>query len=107
MTRSFVAVLVGLIVLAGSFLGANAVAQDDAQTAGHPLVGSWLVTFPGDPTIPPSLYTFGADGTVVGTSADGARHGSWAATGPRTADLTVVGLAGPGQAVAALVRPTW
>lgn len=105
MTRPrVVAVLFGLIALAGSVFGAGALAQDDEQSAGHPLVGSWMVSFPNNPATPPSLYTFGADGTVVGESADGARHGSWAATGERTADLTVLGLVGPGPVDVGLVR---
>lgn len=100
-------VLIGFIVLGWLLAGTRSFAQD-AQDAtsreGHPLVGSWLVTVPNAPGVPPSLYTFGADGTVVGASADGARHGSWEATSETAGDFVVVGLSGPGSAVIGLVR---
>ena len=67
-------------------------AQD--ATPPHPLVGAWLVASPGDPSRTLGLNTFGADGTALFTPEDGrAFHGVWESTGPRTAALTVVGLA--------------
>lgn len=78
------------------FIGANAMwgsaAQDvtPSSHAVHPIVGSWVLSSNAD--IPPSVYTFGADGAVVGTSVEGTRHGAWRPTGERTALVTVAGL---------------
>ena len=73
-----------------------AVAQDatpDAAAA-HPLVGAWLVAVPADPSRTVALNTYGADGNVQVTIDTGnASHGTWEATGPHTAALTVVGFA--------------
>ena len=97
--RVTLVVLLVALVLGSALLAGRTMAQDtEVVPSGHPLVGSWLIVFPADPVAPPSLYTFGADGTVVGSSATGARHGSWEATGDRSAAFTVLGLAGPGPA---------
>lgn len=107
MNRRFVTfVLLGLLVLGAPLLGGRALAQGEGGVPeGHPLVGSWLILFPDAPLTPPSLYTFGADGTVVGDSDGGPRHGSWEATGDRTGAFTVVGLGeGPAGAVLGLVQ---
>ena len=86
--------LLGVLALGSSLFGGRILAQEDTGVPeGHPLVGSWLIVFPDDPQPPPSLYTFDGDGTVIGTSAAGARHGSWTATGDRTGTFTVLGSA--------------
>jgi hypothetical protein len=61
------------------------------STAGHPLVGSWLLeNTPENPTTAYTLFSVHADGTYVEASADGTvRLGSWEATGPTTATLTI------------------
>ena len=67
-------------------------AQDEPN--GHPIVGSWILEFPDSPDSPPSFYTFSADGTVVGTSAAGGRHGAWELDDDgQTVVFTVAGLA--------------
>jgi hypothetical protein len=67
----------------------------------HPLVGSWLADIDaGDPSDPPALITFRADGTYVQSEIDGV--GAWAATGEQTAALTLHSL-GPGPDGAAVV----
>jgi len=97
--------LLGLVLLGAPLFGDRVLAQGDADVPDrHPLVGSWLVLFPDAPAAPPSLYTFGADGTVVGSSDAGPRHGAWEATGDRTGAFTVVGLGeGPAGVVRGLV----
>ena len=104
MRRPILLAAAALVILAGAFaLSRGATAQDDA-TDEHPLVGSWVLTFPDDPGVPPSLYTFSADGTVIGTNVQGTRHGAWESTGPQTADMTIVGYpVGPVRIVSALV----
>ena len=92
-------VLLIVLALGSTLVAARVLAQDGEEVpVGHPLVGSWLITFPDVPGTPPSLYTFDADGTVVGSSATGARHGGWEATGDRSGAFTVLGLAGEGPA---------
>lgn len=78
----------------GLVLVGRGLAQDETADLGdHPLVGSWLVTFPDSPDTPPSLYTFAADGTVIGSSAAGPRHGAWrSAADDQTAEFTVFGV---------------
>jgi hypothetical protein len=89
-------VVLGLVVFRGtSGIGA----QDATEMAGHPLVGTWLLdTDTDDPTNPPSLASFGADGIYTEVDADGsAGMGSWEATGPDTAALTFHGLGDEGM----------
>ena len=104
--RLAISALVGLVVLVSSLVGTGALAQDAGDTPEeHRLVGSWLILFPDDPGAAASLYTFGADGTIVGSSAAGPRHGTWEATGDRTAAFTVLGLVGgPQLPVVGLLR---
>ena len=100
-----------LSVVAAVLLGALAVgrslptpAQDatPGPSAGHPLVGTWIVDPEvDDPTNPPSFDVYMADGTAINVGSEGATAGAWEATGPRTATLTFAGLmreAGPGTA---------
>jgi hypothetical protein len=71
-------------------------AQDSTPdaAAAHPLVGAWLVAVPADPSRPVALNTYGADGTAHFTVDTGsALQGTWEATGPHTAALTMVGFA--------------
>ena len=57
---------------------------------GGAVVGSWLAdTDTEEPSNPPSLLVFHADGTYVEVNDGGAGAGAWAATGARTADLTI------------------
>lgn len=84
--------LVGALALGGS---AGTTAQDatPAATAGHPLVGTWLLDSEVDNEADaPSVTAFAADGTAVDAGSDGASVGTWEATGPRTATLTLVGV---------------
>lgn len=81
----------GLLALAAAGRGTSTVAQQGtATTAGHPLVGTWRLTF-ADPHQPPTLDTFHADGTMtqIGTPDDQGA-GVWQATGDRTANVTIV-----------------
>jgi hypothetical protein len=68
---------------------ANLGAQDTGM-AGHPLVGTWVLnTNADDPTTPPTLASFSADGIYTQVDAEGAVGiGAWQATGPNTADMT-------------------
>ena len=71
----------------------SSAAQDGtpAAGAGHPLVGTWFVdAFPDDPTNPPDLSVYTADGGVIDISGGQAAGGAWEATGPRTAAVTFV-----------------
>ena len=63
------------------------------ETAGHPLVGTWVIDPEvEDPANPPSFDAFMADGTLVNIGSDAASVGSWEVTGPRTATMTFAGL---------------
>jgi hypothetical protein len=53
---------------------------------GHPLAGTWIVTFE-DPSQPPAIGIWGADGSFVSA---GNLYGVWEASGPRTALFTWV-----------------
>jgi hypothetical protein len=83
-------VLGGLVV----FSYTPTIGAQDAEMAGHPLVGTWLLdTDADDPTNPPSLASIGADGIYTEVDADGSvGMGSWQSTGPNTAELTFHGL---------------
>jgi hypothetical protein len=73
-----------------------------AATAGHPLVGSWVLANPvADPPQLGGFITFGADGNVFGSGTDVARvinlrhferpqDGVWEATGPRSGAVALV-----------------
>jgi hypothetical protein len=75
-----------------------AAAQDAADLAGHPLVGTWLVMTPGG-VVP---QTFSPDGSTVGAlppsyvdpmfgvTLQGTLLGRWEATGERSGHFTVV-----------------
>jgi hypothetical protein len=60
-------------------------------TAGHPLVGTWVMEFlPEDDASAPVVNVFTADGIFFDVGADFA--GVWAATGPTTAAFTFIGI---------------
>ena len=99
-TVPFLVVAVWLIgSLAVGTAGPGAGAQDAATPtplADHPLVGSWLIAVAEDPSRPQTLNTFWADGNALFTVADGTTfQGTWVATGPRTAALTLYAIASP------------
>jgi hypothetical protein len=73
-----------------ALMGSGALAQDASPgTAGHPLVGAWLVdTNAADDTNPPSTVVFHDDGTYLEIDVDGVAAGVWEPTGPQTAALT-------------------
>ena len=75
-------------------------------TAGHPLVGTWVVDPEvDDPSNPPSFDAFMADGTLVNIGSDGTSVGTWEATGPRTASFTFAGLVeGTGSGAFFIIR---
>ena len=86
------ALLVGAVGI-GRSAGAAAQEATPAATAGHPLVGTWIVDPEvADPTNPPSFDVYMADGTAINVGSEGATAGAWEATGPRTATLTFAGL---------------
>jgi hypothetical protein len=93
---------ISLVVVAIALLGMTTVgrgtlgtvAQEATPVVGpvgpHPIVGSWLAdTDADDPSNPPALFTFHADGTYFQSEVDGVGVGAWVATGARTADLTI------------------
>ena len=68
-------------------------AQDatPAAMAGHPIVGTWIVDRnPADPTEMPTTNVFTADGGMIDPSVGAA--GVWVATGPDTADFTLIAI---------------
>lgn len=86
------AVLLGVATL-GHSTGTGAQEATPGATAGHPLVGTWLLDSEVDNAADaPSVTAFAADGTAVDAGVDGASVGTWEATGPRTATLTLVGV---------------
>jgi hypothetical protein len=99
--------LVGATVVAGhaAVRAQDATPTPGAATAGHPLLGAWMVD---DPTGTPSVTAFTADGVVVDTETDGGvAIGSWAPTGPTTAAFTMVlPLTDPGFPGTVVIRAT-
>ncbi len=92
-TFALIAGLALVGVLSSGLAHRGAVAQDATPVAmaGHPLVGTWIVDpEPNNPANVPSLVSFTADGIVIDPVAGFA--GSWEATGPQTATLTLIGI---------------
>ena len=90
-----VVVLLGVLFVGRSPLGAGAHDATPAAPAAHPAVGVWLVTNPDFADDPPFLYAVHADGTVVGSSifpGESVSYGAWEPTGPRAAAFTLVRL---------------
>lgn len=83
-------VLLGLFAAGRATLGT--VAQDvTADTADHPVVGSWLLRDSAFPEEAPTLVQFHADGTYLQVEAEGGVGiGVWEATGERSAAVTFV-----------------
>jgi hypothetical protein len=109
-TVPFLVVAVGLLGSLAVGAPGPSVGAQDATTpvplADHPLVGSWLVAVADNPARPQTLNTFWADGNALFTVANGTTfQGTWAATGPRTAALTLYAIASPpGEDPIGLVR---
>jgi hypothetical protein len=77
---------------------AHVAAQDatPAAMAGHPLIGTWIVDRnPADPSEMPTTNVFTADGGLIDPSVGAA--GVWAATGPDTADFTLIAIFAEGR----------
>jgi hypothetical protein len=100
MRRATVLLSVVALVLVGLVGLGRVGAQEATPVAGppettpvagtHPIVGSWLAdTDADDPTNPPALFAFHADGTYVQSEVEGVSVGTWEATGDRTATLTL------------------
>ena len=72
--------------------GLRLAAGQDASTEAHALVGTWFLTESSDdPTDADDLFILHADGTYIEVNASGSvRLGAWEATGPETANLTIV-----------------
>ena len=88
-----VAGLVVLAVVGLSEHGPVATAQEGTPVLqADTLIGAWLLTTnPRDPTNPLSVAIFNRDGTYHESDADGSNGaGTWQATGPQTAILTIV-----------------
>ena len=84
---SAAAVLVALLL--ATVAGAPGVSAQD--TSEHPAVGAWIVdSTPEDTTDPLELVTIAPGGIVTDAFEEGTGYGSWAATGDRTADATIV-----------------
>jgi len=87
-----IAALVGLLAL--GILTTRTAAQEGtpAVPADHPFIGAWLLdTNVDDPSDPPSLVIFHDDGTYSEADPGGTDGvGAWEATGPNTANLTIV-----------------
>ena len=81
--------VVGLILL-GSRPSAVAQESTPAATAGHPIVGAWLLDVDAnDPTNPPALAIFHDDGTYLQAESDGSNGvGVWEAIGANSVALT-------------------
>ncbi len=88
-----------LVALAAVGFGALGAAAQDTSPADHPIVGAWMVSTPGGP----SIAVFSSDGTVVmgqATTSTGpmglvyvsAEVGAWEAVDDHTAHFTAVQL---------------
>src|SRR4051794_7633791 len=93
---------------AAAALGLGSVSRVAAQEAtptamaGHPFVGTWIVSDPADPTEMPTTNIITADGGLIDPTVGAA--GVWTATGERTADYTLIALVTEGGGSYYLVR---
>ncbi|CAA9561617.1 MAG: hypothetical protein AVDCRST_MAG59-2615 [uncultured Thermomicrobiales bacterium] len=79
--------LLGLAA-AGPLAGSAAQEATPAASAGHPVVGAWVVDSTAEnPADAPAVAVIAADGTLIDTEGVA---GTWRATGPRTAATTFV-----------------
>ena len=86
----------------------HAAAQDatPAGTAGHPLVGTWVIDRDTTTTTEvPVVVVFTADGGFVDPGQGVA--GVWEPTGPRSAAMTIIPFVDGGAGGYAVVRATW
>lgn len=87
-------------------VGRTTRAQDATPTtmAGHPLVGTWIVDRnPADPAEMPTTNVLTADGGLIDPSVGAA--GVWTATGPETADFTLIAIFEQGMTVTGQPTP--
>ena len=92
MCRGTTMVTVLMTLLLATTLATSGVAAQEGSvaTAGHPIVGSWLIdSTPEDQTDPLEWLTLGADGILAYGGLEGSGVGSWAATGERSADASI------------------
>ncbi len=85
--------VVWLALIAIAAMGSATLAQDasPAAMAGHPLIGAWIVdNNTRDDRSPANVVTFGAEGNVLDSNPGGTGAGSWEATGPSSATVTLV-----------------
>jgi hypothetical protein len=84
--------VVGLVTTTGGALLSVTAQEDGSSTAGHPLVGVWFVDRNiDDAADAPSLLVFHADGTMMEADPEGGvAVGVWEATGPDSANLTII-----------------
>ena len=102
MRRQSVLLMASVVVLLGftltGFSATTAQEGTPAATAGHPLVGAWVIDTsaedpagPQEATVPPDVTVFTDEGTVIdGTPFGETGVGAWEATSPRAAALTFV-----------------
>ena len=84
---SILALLLISVVAAPVTLAQDA---DATPSAGHPLVGTWLVdTNAEDSNDPPARVVLGTDGSLVQVQLGRVAVGAWEPTGERTGALTV------------------
>lgn len=87
-TGSLLTLLLAGMILAGTTAPTGAQASTPATMAGHPLVGTWLVT---TTTGAPAVTVFTSDGAIIDNETGGASGlGTWQATGPTTAAFTFI-----------------
>jgi hypothetical protein len=84
--------------------GRSAFAQEATPfpMAGHPLVGTWVIDEPADSTDMPTTNVFTADGGLIDSTIGAAAV--WEATGPRTANFTLIAILAEGGGSYFLVR---
>jgi hypothetical protein len=93
------------LALAASARQASAQDATLAAMAGHPIVATWLLTFPADPGSGPGLNSYTADGITFQTDpARGDAQGAWEPKGERTAVMNLVFLALDGNPVQGKAR---
>jgi hypothetical protein len=92
---SIVCLSMVVLFVVGS-LSSHSSAQDAAPTpAVHPIVSSWILDADmTNPSNPPEVAVFGADGSYLQIDAEGFTSGvgRWAATGSSTTDFTFLSL---------------
>jgi hypothetical protein len=89
---ALVVVLAVAALFAAGAVGPDTAAQEDgtpAAPAGHPAIGTWVLT---EEDEAPSITILHDDGTALDVASDGVLAGSWEATGPTTAELTFLGV---------------